>query len=172
MKFRAGTMLIGLCYMLSACSGSTFNETYGLSGVYNWGCNSNQEKIAKEARGDQAISITETINDGLYQSGVLTLKLGLPHVIELTNLDEQSRSFRAQKLFVNSSILKVVHEGKELVAPCLQAVVIGPKKTSEIHLVPLEKGYYDYHETYWSTPGLNLLPTIAPIGAVGFVYVR
>jgi len=172
MKFRVVTMLIGLSFLLTACSGSTFNETFGLSGVYNWGCNSNQEKTAKTAKWDQALTVTEVIKDGTYKTGVLMLRVGIPHIIEITNLDKQSRSFRAESLFKKSSIFKVVHEGEQKSAPCLQGVAIAPQKTSEIYLVPLEKGYYDYHETFWTTPGLNLLPFIAPMGAIGYVYVH
>ena len=171
MIFRTTTVLISLCILVSGCTGATFNETFGLSGVYNWGCNSNKLKAAEEASWDQAEIVTETIKDGIYQTGALTLRLGSPHIIEITNADDQARSFRSQELFTNSSILKVVHEGLDVSAPCLRAVTIAAKKTSEIHLVPAKKGYYDYYETYLTTPGLNLLPIIAPVGSIGTVYV-
>ena len=172
MKSRAVILMMGFCTLLAACNGATFNETFGLSGVYNWGCNSNQSHIAESADWDQATIVTETSKDEIFQSGILNLRVNVPNVIEITNLDNQTRSFRAQTLFANSSILKVVHEGQEVAAPCLQSVAIAPQKTSEIHLVPLEIGYYDYYETYWTTPGLNLLPIIAPLEAVGVAYVN
>ena len=172
MKFQTVTTLVVLSGFLSACTGATFNDTFGLSGVYNWGCNSNKPDLARSAKWDKPIVITEAIKDKIYQNGILNLKMGAPHIIEVTNLDDQPRSFRAERLFANSSILKVVHKGVEQEAPCLQSVTIEPNKTSEIHLVPQKKGYYDYYETYWTTPGLNLLPIIAPLESVGIIYVN
>ena len=99
------------------------------------------------------------------------MKAGLPHIIQITNLDNEIRSFNAPDLFKASSVLRVVHEGDEVAAPCLQAVSIQPQKTSEIQLVPLKKGYYNYRETYITVPVLNLMPILVPVSSIGFAHV-
>ena len=170
MGLRLYIILITLCSLLTACTDLTnIDETF--AGVYNWGCKSNQKKVASLADWDQAITVSETIKDEVYQSGVLMLRAGVPHIIQVTNLDNQIRSFKAPDLFKASSVLRVVHEGDEVAAPCLQAIAIPPGKTSEIELVPLKKGYYDYRETYMTVPVLNLLPIIVPVSSIGFAHV-
>ena len=170
MRLRIYVILLGFFSLLTACADLT-NIDKTFAGVYNWGCKSNQEKIASLADWDQAIMVTETIKDEVYQSGVLTLKVGRPHIIQITNLDNEIRSFKAPDLFKASSVLRVVQEGDEVATPCLQAVAISPQKTSEIHLVPLKKGYYNYRETYITVPVLNLLPIIIPVSSTGFAHV-
>ena len=170
MRLRVYVILLGFFSLLTACADLT-NIDKTFAGVYNWGCKSNQEKMASLADWDQAITVTETIKDKVYQSGALTLKAGLPHIIQITNQDNEIRSFNAPDLFKASSVLRVVHEGDEVAAPCLQAVSIQPQKTSEIQLVPLKKGYYNYRETYITVPVLNLLPIIIPVSSIGFAHV-
>ena len=170
MRLRIYVILLGFFSLLTACTDLT-NIDRTFAGVYNWGCKSNQEKMASLADWDQAITVTETIKDEVYQSGVLTLKVGLPHIIQITNLDNEIRSFKAPDLFKASSVLRVVHEGDEVEAPCLQAVAVPPQQTSEIQLVPLKKGYYNYRETYITVPVLNLLPIVVPVSSIGFAYV-
>ena len=170
MRLRTYVALIGVFFLLTACTDIT-NIDKTFAGVYNWSCNSNQRETATLADWDQAITVTETIKDELYQSGVLSLRVGVPYIIQITNLDREMRSFRAPDLFRSSSVLRVVHDGNEIAAPCLQAVVIPPQKTSEIQLVPLKKGYYNYRETYNTVPVLNLLPIIVPVSSIGFAHV-
>ena len=170
MRLRIYVILLGFFSLLTACTDLT-NIDKTFAGVYNWGCKSNQEKMASSADWDQAITVTETIKDEVYQSGVLTLRVGVPHIIQITNLDNEIRSFKAPDLFKASSVLRVVHEGDEVAAPCLQAIAIPPQKTSEIQLVPLKKGYYNYRETYITVPVLNLLPILVPVSSIGFAHV-
>ena len=184
MKFRSVAGLVGVCALLSAC-GSIENETWhpalswdskrvfvaaGVDSAPNitWECTTNQEKAAEAAKWEDAVTVAETIKDHVYQSGLISLKVGVPHIITVTNLDDQARSFRAPGLFAKSSVLKIVHEGEDVTASCLQAVAVAPQKTSEIHLVPLEKGYFDYRDTFLSPP---ILTEITTLGAVGLAYV-
>ena len=132
MGLRIYVTLISVFSLLTSCTDIT-NIDKTFAGVYNWSCESNDEKTASLADWDQAITVTETIKDELYQSGVLSLRLGVPHIIQITNLDREIRAFRAPNLFRSSSVLRVVHDGDEVKAPCLQAVVIPPQKTSEMH---------------------------------------
>ena len=175
MIFRSAVTVIGLCVLLSACSSISWDskQFFVLPGVdteptHSWECAAKQETIAKSAKWEEAEIVAETIKDEVYQSGLLYLKIGVPHIITVTNLDDQARSFRAPGLFAKSSVLKIVHEGKDVTASCLQAVAVAPQKTSEIHLVPLEKGYFDYHETFLSPP---ILTEVTTLGAVGLAYV-
>jgi len=159
--------------VLSGCLVSEPTRFVAQSGVdksfpYSWNCAADQEKTAKDANWKTAIVVEETIKDEIYQLGLLTLQVGKPHIIKIVNEDDTTRSFRAPVLFGKSSILKVIHEGKEVVAPCLKAVAVSAKKTSEIHLVPLETGYFDYHETFLVAP---MLTEITTNGAVGLAYV-
>ena len=170
MRLRIYVILLGFFSLLTACTDiKNIDKTF--AGVYNWSCKSNQKETASLADWDQAITVTETIKDELYQSGVLSLKVGVPYIIQITNLDNEIRSFNAPDLFKASSVLRVVHEGDEVAAPCLQAVAIPPQKTSEIQLVPLKKGYYNYRETYITDPVLNLLPILVPVSSIGFAHV-
>ena len=184
MKFRSLAGLVGVYALLSAC-GSIENEIWdspfswdservfvapGVDSEPNitWECTTSQEKAAEAAKWEDAVTVTETIKDDVYQSGLISLQVGVPHIITVTNLDDQARSFRAPGLFAKSSVLKIVHEGIDLKASCLQAVAVAPQKTSEIYLVPLEKGYFDYYETFLSPP---ILTEITTLGAVGLAYV-
>ena len=184
MKFRSVPGLVGVCALLSGC-GSIENETWhpafswdskrvsvapGVDSAPNitWECNTDQEKAAEAAKWEDAVTVAETIKDRVYQSGLISLKVSVPHIIMVTNLDDQARSFRAPGLFAKSSVLKIVHEGVDVTASCLQAVAVAPQTTSKIYLVPLEKGYFDYHETFLSPP---ILTEITTLGAVGLAYV-
>ncbi len=176
MRFLSKASLIGVCAFLSACGSISWDSKrfFIVPGVetappYNWTCVANQDRAAKVAKWENAVTVVETIKDDIYQSGLLSLKVGVPHIITVTNLDDQARWFRAPGLFAKSSVLKIVNEDIDVAASCLQAVAVAPQKTSEIYLIPLEKGYFDYHETLLSTPMLTELTTMGSVG-VAFVY--
>jgi len=176
MRFLSTASLIGVCALLAACGSISWDSKrfFVIPGVesappYNWTCLASQNKAAKAAKWENAVTVAETIKDDIYQSGLLSLKVGVPHIITVTNLDDQARWFRAPRLFAKSSVLKIVHEGIDVAASCPQAVAVAPQKTSEIHLIPLEKGYFDYHETLLSTPMLTELTTMGSVG-VAFVH--
>jgi len=172
MLFRSLICLIAVGFA-TGCFSYDANRFYVLSGVeqkhaYNWTCAANQEISAKKADWATATTVEETIKDEVYQSGLLNLQVGKPYIVRVINEDDKTRTFRAPDLFASSSVLKVIHEGKEIIAPCLEAVAVGPKSASEIHLVPLEVGYYDYHETILKIPHLTEITTN---GSVGLAYV-
>ncbi len=175
MKFRPVASFVSVFTLLTACDSISWDTKrfFVASGVktepnITWECTANQEQAAQAVKWEDAVMVSETIKDDVYQSGLISLQVGVPHIIAVTNLDDESRSFRAPGLFAKSSVLKVVHEGLDVSASCLQAIAIGPQKTSEIHLVPLEKGYFDYYETFLSPP---ILTEVTTLGAVGLAYV-
>ena len=176
MRFLSTASLIGVCTLISACGSISWDSKrfFVVPGVetappYNWTCKANQDRAAKAAKWEDAVTVVEAIKDDIYQSGLLSLKVGVPHIIKVTNLDKQARWFRAPGLFAKSSVLKIVHEGIDVVVSCPQAIAVAPQKTSQIHLIPLERGYFDYHETLLSTPMLTELTTMGSVG-VAHVY--
>ena len=175
MRLRSVASLVGISALLLACDYISWDadRVFVTPGVHaepniTWECTANQEKAAEAAKWEDAVTVQETIKDDVYQTGLISLRVGVPHIITVTNLDNQARSFRAPGLFAKSSVLKIVHEGTDVTASCLQAVAVAPQKMSEIYLVPLEKGYFDYYETFLSPP---ILTEVTTLGAVGLAYV-
>ena len=171
MNFRSIACLTGAAALLSACM--ITKEAELVSGVETWtpntwDCLVSQDEVAKKATWDEPTTVTEIIQDNIYQSGLLSFKVGKPYVIKFTNNDQVVRFLRAPIFFSKSSILKVVHEGEDIKPSCLQAIGVAPKQTTEIHLVPLETGYFDYHDTFMTAP---ILTEISTNGSVGLAYV-
>lgn len=172
MKLRA-ILCLAAGLTLSGClstDGATFFATPGVetSPFYSWNCTQGQAETAKAADWKTAMVVQETIKDEIYQEGLLNLQVGKPYILRVTNEDTLARSFRAPDLFNASSVLKVVHDGADVEVPCLQAVAVAPKKTTEIHLVPLEVGSFDYYETFMQIPVLTQVTTN---GSIGLAYV-
>lgn len=132
-------------------------------------CDAKKFAQAKEADWKAATIVAEEIKDNLYQSGLISMWRNKPYIIQITNRDDGSRSFRAPDFFRRTAILKAVYDGKEIASPCLQSITIGPGKVAEIHLVPLEQGGFDFHDTVIWVPFLTQLTTI---GDIGLIYVR
>lgn len=173
MKLRA-LLSLATGLALSGClttDGANFFAEPGVeaSPFYTWNCPEAQAEAAKAADWKTASVAQETIKDEVYQEGLLSLQVGKPYIVRVTNEDDLPRTFRAPDLFQKSSVLKVVHEGADVTAACLQAVVVAPKQTTEIHMVPLEAGYYDYHETFLQMPMLTEITTNGSVG-LAFVY--
>ena len=124
---------------------------------------------AKKADWKNATLVEETIKDHLYESGLITMWQDEPYIIRLINKDKHPRSFRASEFFRDVALLKVVYDGKAHVEPCLNAVTLAPSKIAELHLVPLKKGNYDYHETGLWVPFVG---EIFSSTDVGFIYVH
>lgn len=159
---------------VSGCLTVIKTDVYATPGVdnakpYAWTCAADQDKAAKAADWSKAAVIKETVKDKTYQIGLLVLVTGKPYVLRVANADAWTRSFRAPELFNKSSVLKVVLDGNEFQADCLQSVAIGAGKIAEIHFVPLEKGYYDYHETVMTPP---ILTEFTGGGSIGQIHVN
>lgn len=165
MQFRCITCLL-LALSLSGCL--TFNSSSTTSLLLQSSCVTSQKNKAKVVDWRSIDVVEETIEHEVYQEGLINLRVGKPYILRIHNKDNAIRSFRAPRLFYNSSVLKVVHDGKAILPTCLQAVAVEPKKTSEIYLVPLEAGYYDYHETVLEIPFMSEIMTN---GSVGLAYV-
>jgi len=129
-------------------------------------CKAAQFDAAKAADWSNAEVIKEEIKDNLYSIGLISLWRKKPYIIEVTNLDDSERSFRAPNFFKNSSILKAVYDGKTVETPCMESVTLGPGKSAEIHVVPTAKGSFDYHDTALWIPFLTQLTTNGDIGLI------
>jgi len=172
MNFRWLVCLV-LIAPLAGCLSVTDNKLHFTEGVradptLRYDCNPKQGEVAKKADWKKAEVVEEEIRDDIYQSGLITMWKDKPYIIRVTNNDDGVRSFNAHALFMASSVLKAVYDGEDAETPCLQNVAIGPGKTAEIHLVPLQSGGYDYHET---TLFVGVLTEFTTNGAVGFAYV-
>ncbi|MBT6094162.1 MAG: hypothetical protein HOH04_04725 [Rhodospirillaceae bacterium] len=124
---------------------------------------------ATKADWNKATVIEETITDSRYESGLITLWHEKPYIIRVTNNDAGDRSFRAPLFFRDIAILKAVYNNKPVDAPCINAVALAPGAVAELHVVPLKKGDYDYHETgLWVPFGGEIFST----ADVGLIYVH
>ncbi|MBT3658953.1 MAG: hypothetical protein HOB37_07810 [Rhodospirillaceae bacterium] len=176
MKFQ--WLAVGLTgMMLSGCLAVTDGaykfvegaDTYPNFKNPNSKCNSVGADVAKKANWQDAEVLEEEIRDEIYQSGLLYMVQNKPYVIRITNNDDTVRFFRAPGLLRGAAILKTVYNGKSADTPCMRGVAIGPGKTAEIHLVPLEAGGFDFHETAFWFPHVTEFTTN---GSVGFAYVQ
>ncbi len=142
-----------LTCLLSGCfglMGSGEHPIIGLDKISGKQC-SEESLIAQKADWKTARVVTEGIKNNLYESGLITLWQNTPYIIQITNNDGAPRSFRAPEFLRDVALSKVVYKNKVHNEPCLNAITLAPRSSVELHLVPLKKGYYDYHETvFWA----------------------
>ena len=110
-----------------------------------------ENTIAQKADWDNADVVEEGIKNNLYEYGLISLWHNKPHIIKITNKDGVPRSFRAPEFLRDAALFQVIFDNKTHKEICLNAVTLAPNSSAELHLIPLKKGNYDYHETlHWA----------------------
>ena len=100
---------------------------------------------------------------------VVVLKANTPNVIRLFNSSKGVWSFRAEKFFRSSAIVKIVYGGKSILETCIDAIKIGSLKWAELYIVPLRQGEFFFGEKASSDWNLN---PFATKGETGQIIVR
>ncbi len=128
-------------------------------------CTTDNSAAAK-ADWNNATVVEETVSNSRYESGLMTLWHEKPYIIRVTNNDDGDRSFRAPQFFRDVAILKGVYNSKSVDAPCINAVNLAPGAVAELHVVPLKKGDYDYHETGLWVPFAGEIFSTSDVGYI------
>lgn len=147
---------------------SSKHHVIGLDTIAGKYC-AEESSFAEKASWKTAHVVKEGIKDNFYESGLITLWQNKPYIIQITNKDRVPRSFRAPEFLRDAALSKVIFNNKVHKEVCLNAITLAPKSSAELHLIPLKKGNYDYHETiHWAW----LVGEIFTGADVGLIQVR
>ena len=153
MKFR---YLYGflLLVLLPGCFGvvgiNSNHPVIGLDNIAKRYC-AEENSLAQKVDWDNAGVVEEGIKNNLYEHGLITLWQNKPQIIKITNKDGVPRSFRAPEFLRDAALFQIIFNNEAHKEVCLNAVTLAPKSSAELHLIPLKKGTYDYHETlHWA----------------------
>ncbi len=167
---RFSVLLLG--GLLSGCltfTESSVSITEGVDQRPEIYCSAALAEKAKVADWSKASIVEEYVKDGRYQEGLLEMWENKPYIIRLTNQDDTSRSFRSRDFFWKAGVYKVVQDDKSEIVSCMDAVTVGPGKTTDIYVLPQKTGTYYYYEAFVDAPYLQSLFWTSDMG---MIYVR
>ena len=142
----------------------------GVSRYYSVPCMVKGAKQASTAKWDQAETIDITIQDGEFNPRSIYLKVGDPAILRFANKDGVDRFFSDNGFLRTSAVAQVSIGGFDHTKPCVNGLRIGPRKTAEVRLVPLNAGRYYFQDSWIVYPAL--LAEISIRGGDGFITVR
>ena len=75
---------------------------------------------------------------------ILLLKVNTPNIIRFYNGTNVIWNFYSEKFFKQSVVVKIIYGGKNVTIDCIESIRIGKLKWAEVHIVPLQKGKFDF----------------------------
>lgn len=86
------------------------------------------------------------IRNERFTPGTLIMQVNTPNVVRVINGDRNVRAFRAEEFFRSSAVARIVYDGRIVPETCIDAIMMGPLKWAELHIVPLRQGDYRFGE--------------------------
>ena len=154
--------------LLSGCLTMKNGETVLMDGIDTmpvYYCTTDNT-AAKKADWTKAAVIEDSINNGRYKNGLISLWQNKPYIIRITNTSDSVHSFRTPSFLRDVAILKAVYKDKAVDEPCMNAFDMAPGSSAELHIVPLKKGNYSYYNTVIWVPIFGKIVSAADVGMI------
>ncbi len=150
--------VLAVALVLSACAreGSVVTALSGDT-FYGAGCLSGGSKIAAAADWSKAKTIDVRIRQGEFSRVFLELKQNKPYILKLSNGDDSTRMFQAQKFFRTVALNKITIDGKSFKETCFSAINIPPLKVAEVSFIPTRDGDYSFDDYFLMMPAFPSL---------------
>ncbi|MBT5013177.1 MAG: hypothetical protein HON02_01900, partial [Rhodospirillaceae bacterium] len=154
-RFRFAAV-IGSTLALSACA---YGE--GGTGVFLADCTTAAIQHTDGVDWEQARNVNLRIRQGDFTPGYLGLLMGKAYVLRIENGDDEEHTFRAIDFFRSVAVKQIsVNGGRTFETPCVDAITLPPGKTTEVRLVAVRDGSYEFENN-------SLLMAMALVGSAG-----
>ena len=113
-------------------------------------CAKVDQKAVKFINWTKVPVVNVRIRQNEYSPMIIRLRQGWPYVIRISNRDDYGHVFQANTFFSRVAVIKTTTAGKVREDTCYGAVFIPAQQTTELKLVAVVDGTYEYTDSYLS----------------------